>query len=223
MIDSVSTSNFSAPSAPRQASQDPALSLTITPSSDNVETGDKSKNTANINITTESKELSATVSREQAFDKLENNLLRKAIDLDKPGPVKSLLIAETISNSDADISDIRETAVDVLERKLTLNTAQLALNGPGSSGPGPVKSLLIADAISNSDSDIGKDAAELSTAVLKNRAVQSSLDSFNNNSAPNNNNNSNTSTVGKATDFYIKSTLFFSTVDRVGQKIDDFS
>jgi hypothetical protein len=191
MIDSINLNVFVPHSTPKQNTQEASLSVTVTPDSDNVSSGDRSANSVIVNIATPKKEVDVTVTREQAVNKLETrslkNTLNHAIGNPQPNsnPVKSLLITNAISNGDIDDGNVRETAGDLYSAKLTYDTAQFALNtfneNSSKTSPSPVPS-------SNNDSENG-------FVALHNQA----------------------------TNYYIKSTLFFSAADRVGQTIDKFS
>lgn len=67
-------------SAPaKEGESDKKLTIEITPGEDNVSSGDKSQNKAQISITTPDKELEFEVSREQVFNAVERRSLKKAV------------------------------------------------------------------------------------------------------------------------------------------------
>jgi len=190
MINSINSNVFVPLGTSKQRTQDPVLSVTVTPNSNNVSNGDRSSNSVTVNIATPKKEVDATVTREQAVNKLEARLLKNTLNntigspKSGPGPVKSLLIKGAISNSDLDNGDVREKTVDLYSTKLAYDTAQFALDTFNTTPP---ETSLYASPPSSSDS-------ENQFVALSNQA----------------------------TNYYIKSTLFFSATDKIGQTIDDF-
>lgn len=60
--------------------QNSGVVIKIQPSEGNVETGDRSSNTAEVSITTPSREASRSVSREQAVDGLDRRVQRRVIN-----------------------------------------------------------------------------------------------------------------------------------------------
>jgi len=191
MISSINSNVFVPLSSPRQNTVEPLLSITVTPDSSNVTSGDKSANSATVNITTPGKEAEATVTRETAVNRLENKLLKNtlnnAIGSQKStfGAVKTLLAAEALSNSGASQGDARETAVDLYATKQAYNLAQFALNKFSANSP---------EASSHTRSSTSNES--------QNQFVALSTQAMN---------------------YHIKSTLFFSATDSIGQKIDEFS
>jgi len=134
MINSINSNVFVPLGISKQSAQEPALSITVTPDSNNVTSGDKSANSVTVNIATPEKEVDATLTREQTVNRLETKLLKNtlnnAIGNPKPalGPVKTLLIADAVSNIDVEEGDVRETAVDLYSTKLAYDTAQFAFD-----------------------------------------------------------------------------------------------
>ncbi len=63
----------------KEGESDKKLTIEITPGEDNVSSGDKSQNTAQISITTPDKELEFEVNREQVFNAVERRSLKKAV------------------------------------------------------------------------------------------------------------------------------------------------
>jgi len=190
MINSINPNVFVPLATPKQNTQEPVLSITVTPDSNNVSSGDRSANSVTVNIATPKKEVDATVSREQAVNKLETKLLKNTLNnkggnpKSGPGPVKSFLIKDAITNSDSDNGDVREKTVDLYSTKLAYDTAQFALDTFNTT---PSETSLYASPPSSSDS-------ENQFVALSNQV----------------------------TNYYIKSTLFFSVTDKIGQTIDDF-
>jgi len=190
MINSINPNVFVPLATPKQNTQEPVLSITVTPGSNNVTSGDRSANSVTVNIATPKKEAEVTVTREQAVNKLETRLLKNTLNntighpKSNPDPVKSLLITNAISNSDLDNGEVREKVGDLYSTKLAYDTAQFALDTFNTTPP---ETSLYASPSSNGDS-------ENQFVALSNQA----------------------------TNYYIKSTLFFSATDKIGQTIDDF-
>jgi len=192
MINSINSNVFVPLATSKQSAQEPILSITITPDSNNATSGDKSANSVSVNISTPEKEVDATVTREQAVNKLETRLLKNTLNnaignpkSGRPGPVKTLLIADALSNSDIESGGFRETAVDLYSTKLTYDAAQFALN-----------------TFNENSSETFSHTSQSSNSDSENQFVALS---------------------NQATNSYIKSTLFFSATDKIGQKIDEFS
>jgi len=191
MINSINSNVFVPLGTSKQRTQDPVLSVTVTPNSNNVSNGDRSSNSVTVNIATPKKEVDATVTREQAVNKLEARLLKNTLNntignpKSGPGPVKSLLIKGAISNSDLDNGDVREKTVDLYSTKLAYDTAQFAL-----------------DTFNNKPPETPTYSSPSSSSDSENQFVSLS---------------------NQATNYYIKSTLFFSATDKIGQTIDKFS
>lgn len=68
-----------------QDNPESGLVIEITPSDDNVSSGDRSQNTALINVTTPNKELSTEVSREQFFYAVQKKAYQNAYGQDTDG------------------------------------------------------------------------------------------------------------------------------------------
>ncbi|GEM_PF-3066759 len=192
MINSINSNVLLPLGTSTKSKQEPALSITVTPDSNNVSSGDRSANLVTVNIATPKNEVDTTVTREQAVNKLEARLLKNTLNnaignpKSGPGPVKSLLIKDAISNSDLDSGDVRKTAVDLYSTKLAYDTAQFALDTFNNNPPPETPTYSSPSSSSESENQF---------VALSNQA----------------------------TDYYIKSTLFFSATDKIGQTIDKFS
>ncbi len=78
--------------------------IEITPGDDNVTSGDRSKNTAQISITTPNNEFEAEVSREQVFNAVERRTYKNI--LQQPGDSPSIIKGALVAQSDLDSEDI---------------------------------------------------------------------------------------------------------------------
>ena len=171
-------------SGTESAKQDPTFSLSITPDQDNVSTGDKSSNSVSVSLSTPTNEVTTNVTREQAVNRIEKNLTRKAVEsvlgVGRQGinPVRTAVVAKTISNGDIGSGELQETAVNLIEAKYKFQTAQFALN------------------------------------QFSNEPDNSSVN-------PSNNQPGFVNVASDATNFYIRSQLAFSTIDRLGEKINE--
>ncbi|GAA5317117.1 MAG: hypothetical protein AseanaTS_23210 [Candidatus Pelagadaptatus aseana] len=132
----------SVPLTPLEPSEPaPRLSIEITPSEDNVSTGDRSNNSATITLETPNLSISREVTRQEVADNAEDRsqqaLARAALGIDQPGPVARA----TLRNADLDNSDIETLAVARNQQNLAntyLNIAQPDDNtnsGASSSNP----------------------------------------------------------------------------------------
>lgn len=78
--------------------------IEITPGDDNVVSGDRSENTAQISITTPNNEFEAEVSREQFFNAVERRTYKNM--LQQPGDSSSVIKGALVAQSDLDSQDI---------------------------------------------------------------------------------------------------------------------
>ena len=76
----------------------PFISITLTPGADNVQNNNKSQNTVEVEINSQSQSTQFSVSREQAANHVQTRLLKNTLaSLAGPGPSPSLLGRAVIS------------------------------------------------------------------------------------------------------------------------------
>jgi hypothetical protein len=105
------------------------VKIEITAGKNNVDSGDRSKNTAEVTITTPNKQTTLEVSREQAFNILDKSLTRNTLSqINSPSnnnnTIRKAAISAGINSGQLDQSD----AVDVIESGLKFRSAQTAFN-----------------------------------------------------------------------------------------------
>jgi hypothetical protein len=106
------------------------LTIKIVPGQNNVSSGDRSENTANITVSTSKNQLEFEVSREQAANTLERRLLKKSIEQLNPLPQSgntSITKAAILAAASSDDST-RKDVVNVAESRLKMRSAQTAFN-----------------------------------------------------------------------------------------------
>lgn len=133
-----STAQDTAPSDPDEANPN-GITLTISPSADNVSTGDRSQNSVVVTLTTPNQQVQTEVTREQVIDtyaqRNENRTNEQIIDNtvggvgNNPNPLQQAIIGNVIDSGQLD----RQTGVDLLATRLTYNAAQTALDAFNSS------------------------------------------------------------------------------------------
>lgn len=125
--------------SPRQPNtQSSGIVIEIQPSEDNVDAGNRSGNSANVTITTASREVSTSVSREQAIDGLNRRFQRQAINqLDSNQGINPLRL-RALQQSNINADDVSEIATLRRQRELAntflTNSAANTVQNPGNSG-----------------------------------------------------------------------------------------
>ena len=125
--------------SPRQPNtQSSGIVIEIQPSEDNVDAGNRSGNSANVTITTASREVSTSVSREQAIDGLDRRFQRQAINqLDSNQGINPLRL-RALQQSNINADDVSEIATLRRQRELAntflTNSAANTVQNPGNSG-----------------------------------------------------------------------------------------
>jgi len=147
----------------------PALEITVTPSTNNARSGDRSRNSVDVVVETANVELEATVSREDASAVVQRRLALNALNplqlSDGPEPLISAAAAAALKSEEG---ELRETAVDVFATKQTLNTAQFALSVVGGAeAPETSNSRSELVPSTNSVSSAAEMANQASQAVVK--------------------------------------------------------
>ena len=176
---------------PANNAVEPAVTITLSPGADNVEHGDRSENSVDIAITT--------------------------------------------ANSSAEFSVSREQVADSLQAKLLKNTLS-SIGGPSVPGPLVIAGLTQGADTGNAAAELRETSASLLNTKLSYNTAQRALNSYSNNSpsssvglfpapASGSGNSSGGSDLvslsNQATNYYIKSTLFFSAVDSAQQRVDE--
>lgn len=121
----------------QSVTQSSGVVIDIQPSEDNVEIGDRSSNTAEVSITTPSREASRSVSREQAIDGLDRRLQRQVINQLNTSQGISQFALRALQQIDTNFEDISEVSTLLHQRELanTYLNASSANSLPNTSNP----------------------------------------------------------------------------------------
>ncbi len=107
------TTTTSAVRTETEENEKKGITIEITPGENNVDSGDRSQNTAVISVTTPENELQAEVTREQVFDTVERRHYKKLADqaLGNDSSDRTLLKAAAVKNAEGlEASDIYQAA-----------------------------------------------------------------------------------------------------------------